>query len=333
MIKRTNSILVFLGNDYSTKENTSEEIILWAEKLASKTNSLINIALIGNSDYINKTKNKFLNIPSINIIYTAATDPVRHFDDKLYADFFYNIAKQANPDIALTLATEIGRAFFPRVAARLNTGLTADCTSLAIKQHNCLIQTRPAYGGNLMADIICQTTRPQMATIRPGQIKGKIFINKQHTATCIDMTNSLETITPSVPVIKTENNATFASLSEAEIVIGVGKGIIKKENIKIIEELALLLKASIGATRACIESGWFPYEKQIGLTGSTIKPKLYIACGISGTVQHMAGIIDAKKIIAINKDKNAPIFNYADIAITEDMFDFLPNLITQLKNS
>lgn len=326
---KPNSILVFIGNDYLPKKTACEEIILWAKKLKTKTAAEINIALIGDHQYTFHAKNKYKTLTDITNIYTATTD-FGYFDDVIFADAFYKIIKVANPTVALTLATDTGRAFFPRVAAKLNTGLTADCTKVSFTKDGLLQQTRPAYGGNIIADIICQDKLPQMATIRPGLIEGKLSFDKSHSANCIDI-DKLSDIKKSFDFISSKIIDTSKSLNNAEIIIGVGKGLIKKANITIIEEFASQIHASIGATRACIDAGWFPHQQQIGLTGVTVRPKLYIACGISGTVQHMAGISGAKKIIAINKDKNAPIFNYADVAIVEDMFDFLPTLIKQIK--
>lgn len=330
MKKTQKHILAFIGNDYCASNKETDEIISWGLKLKKQTKSELHLAAIGDKNYIESIKNKTTSICEIDKLYTSTVMDLIYFDDTTYSECLYETIKQCNPSIVIGLATDIGRALFPRVAASLTTGLTADCTQLNIGPDGFLIQTRPAYGGNIMAEIICQTARPQMATVRSGHIKPMIKHNKSQQVECIE-------IYPTEPkiftnkLIKAINTSNTNSLSNAKIIIGVGKGIKKKENISFFEQFAKSINATIGTTRACVEAGWFPYEKQIGLTGQTVAPKLYIACGISGTIQHMTGILNAEKIIAINKDKNAPIFNYADIAITKDMFDIIPRITTEIK--
>lgn len=324
-----NNILVFIGNDYCAKDKETEEIIAWGAALKAKSDNLF-LAIVGDSPNVSVKKETFENIKTVDAIYTATIDGLSYYDDTTYADALTKIIKQSAADIVISLATDIGRSLFPRVAATLKTGLTADCTDLKIDKSGLLKQTRPAYGGNIMAEIICRNKRPQMATVRCGHIKPNLKREKRYRPKHIQTdTTSISPIKSKL--LKTEKSAASDSLTEAKIIVGIGKGIRKKENICKIEEFAKAIGAKTGATRACVDAGWLPYSKQIGLTGTNISPDLYIACGISGSIQHMTGILNAKKIIAINKDKNAPIFNYADIGITEDIFDILPLLTEQFK--
>lgn len=329
MKNKNNNILVFIGNDYCASQQETDEIISWGLKLKQQTQGELHLAAIGDCTYIESLKNKTNTIIDVDKIYTSPIHNLMYFDDNIYSECLYNIIQKSKPSIVIGLATDIGRSLFPRVAAALKTGLTADCTQLEINEKGLMKQTRPAYGGNIMAEIICQTARPQMATVRSGHIKTNIKYDKNHHVKHIE-TNSKKSIFAN-NLIASKNIPLENSLANADIIVGIGKGIKKKENISFIENFAKSINASIGTTRACVEAGWFPYEKQIGLTGQTITPKLYIACGISGTIQHMTGILNAKKIIAINKDKNAPVFNYSDIAITEDMFDIIPKITTEIK--
>lgn len=326
---KPNNILIFIGYDYDSKISETEEIIAWGKKLKAKNDNL-SLAIIGNPENVISIKEEFESITDIDEVYTVTIQNLNYFNDSVYEKALTKIIKKANADIVLALATDIGRSFFPRVAAKLKTGLTADCTKLAIDKDRLLKQTRPAYGGNIMAEIICKDKRPQMATVRPGQIKPKLKRNKEHTPKHIETNISKTSVTKS-NLLATEKSSLIDSLSEAKIIVGVGKGIRKKENIPQMKKFAESIGASIGATRACVDAGWFEYSKQIGLTGTNISPDIYIACGISGSIQHMTGILNAKKIIAINKDKNAPIFNYADIGITEDIFDVLPLLTKEMQ--
>ena len=243
-----------------------------------------------------------------------------------------NLIKEHKPEVVLAGATALGRSFFPRVAAILNTGLTADCTGLDIdKEKKILIQTRPAFGGNIMAQIISPDYRPQMATVRhkvmpeavvnPGR-EGEVIVNDFNPEWQDHRIKFLDFIAEAVSTV---------NLSDADIIVSGGRGLQAPENFKIIEELAASLGAAVGASRAAVDSGWMPYSHQVGQTGRTVCPKIYIACGISGQIQHLVGMQSSKTIIAINKDPDAPIFKVADYGLVGDVFKIIPLLTKKIQ--
>ncbi|MDD5673745.1 MAG: electron transfer flavoprotein subunit alpha/FixB family protein, partial [Chitinivibrionales bacterium] len=231
-------------------------------------------------------------------------------------------------------ATSIGRSFLPKVAARVHGGLTADCTKLEIDvEKHLLLGTRPAFGGNLMATIICPDYRPQMATVRHKVMKpalrnelrtGEVIVHKIAPGSILERTKILD-------IVKEVQST--VNLTEADIIVAGGRGMQSPENFKMLRELAEVLGGAIGASRAAVDNGWMPYSSQVGQTGKTVCPKLYIACAISGAVQHMAGMQSADYIIAINKDANADIFQVANLGIVGDVFAIVPELIKSLKEA
>ncbi|MBC8384519.1 MAG: electron transfer flavoprotein subunit alpha/FixB family protein, partial [Candidatus Cloacimonetes bacterium] len=277
--------------------------------------------------------NKIENLANELIAYGAdkvivVDDPaLESFVDQVYTEAFCQIAQKYKPEIILTGASVTGRSFIPRVAVDLKTGLTADCTGLEIDDDNGgLLQTRPAFGGNIMATIITPNHLPQMATVRHKVMdslekdetrSGKIISEKVTFSNQINDTKYLG-------FVKDETQT--VNLTEADFVIAGGRGLKKPENFAILEELADNLNAAIGATRAAVDSEWIRYSHQIGQTGKTIKPKIYLAAGISGAIQHLAGMQSADYIIAINKDADAPIFKVADLGLVGDLFEIIPQL-------
>jgi electron transfer flavoprotein alpha subunit len=239
---------------------------------------------------------------------------------------------EEKPNVLLAGATSIGRSFIPKVAARVQGGLTADCTKLEVDTEKRLIlQTRPAFGGNLMATIITPRHRPQISTVRHKVMKPAIF-NATHQGEMIVHTianGSIKERTKIIDIVK-EVESTI-KISEADIIVSGGRGIGSPENFSIIRELAEILGAAVGASRAAVDAGWIPYSHQVGQTGKTVCPKLYVACGISGAVQHQAGMQSSDYIIAINKDPAADIFQIANLGIVGDVFEILPALVRSLK--
>lgn len=250
-----------------------------------------------------------------------------------YANVLTGLINQYKPEIVLIGATSMGRDLASRVAARTGAGLTADCTELAIDpDQRCLLQTRPAFGGNLMATIICAEARPQMATVRPKVMKAAER-DENRTGEVIKQDFDLQeraALTKILEVIRSEEDEEV-NLAEAEIIVSGGRGLGKAENFDLIRELAHVLGGAVGASRATVDAGWIPAYHQVGQTGRTVQPKLYIACGISGAIQHLAGMQTSETIVAINKDPNAPIFNVATYGIVADLFDVVPALIEELK--
>jgi len=264
-------------------------------------------------------------------VFLVQDESLNHFNDLAQAEVLSRMIGEHKPEIVLIGATAYGRSLAPRVAACLGTGLTADCTSLEVDiNRRILLQTRPAFGGNLMATITCPEMRPQMATVRPRVMKPLIRDDNRkgvvlHVPMPISQDWGLEVL-ESVLSHKAHEN-----LLEAETIIGLGRGIGGKANIKYAERLAEILGASLGASRTLVDEGLIDYSHQIGQTGKTVAPRLYIACGISGSVQHIAGMSSAECIIAIDSNPEAPIFRVAHIGIVADLNLFLPALVSALE--
>ena len=229
------------------------------------------------------------------------------------------------PSIVLFPATHTGRDLAPRVAASLAVGLTADCTGLAV-QDGLLIQSRPAFGGNIMADIISPDVRPQMATVRPNVFKARGGLGKMPNTVEVPVKEGVkDTAVRIIEIIRTTREGT-RGIEEADVIVAGGGGMRSSENFKVLEELAETLGGAVGASRVAVDAGWRPRSDQIGQTGKTISPRLYIACGISGKIQHQVGMRGSEVVVAINKDPNAPIFKVADYGIVGDLFQVVPAL-------
>ena len=252
------------------------------------------------------------------------------FNDHIYGEIMTELISQYKPEIVLVGATSNGRSLAPHISSTLKTGLTADCTGLDIDMESMLlVQTRPAFGGNLMAEIICPNNRPQMSTVRPKVFKPlEADYNRQGKITRIKK----EPIEGFVKLVKNIDNAEGLSLSDAEIIVSVGRGIGSAKNILLAKELADVLGGALGSSRPVVDLGLMPYSQQVGQTGKTVAPKIYIACGISGAIQHLAGLADIETIVAINQDPDAPIFKVANYGIVGNVSEILPELIKRLKN-
>lgn len=254
----------------------------------------------------------------------------RQPDEEIYADAAAQLIAERRPEIVLFGATGFGRSFAPRVAARVQTGLTADCTALEIGTETRLLhQTRPAFGGNLMATIVCPQHRPQMSTVRPGVFPAPM----PDPARRGTLEHCKITVRPGRTEILSvvRKAAEGRSIADAEIIVSAGRGIGEKKNLRLVKELAELLGGEYGVSRPLVNLGWGEYTHQIGQTGSAVAPKLLITCGISGAIQHLAGITGAETVIAINKDPDAPIFSRADYAVIGDCVEVLQELIAALR--
>lgn len=252
------------------------------------------------------------------------------FDSDAYTEVFSNLVKKYKPEIVLAGGTSIGRTFIPRVAIRVKTGLTADCTGLDIdpKDH-LLLQTRPAFGGNIMATIICPNHRPQMATVRHKVFKkGEPDTNRKGILIeeAADIKAGRSRIVDVIHEMTNEIN-----VAEADIIVSGGRGLGGPENFKLLFDLAHELGAAVGASRGAVDAGWISSFHQVGQTGKTVCPKLYIACGISGAIQHLVGMSSSEVIVAINKDPNAPIFEVADYGIVGDLKEIVPMITKVLR--
>lgn len=259
-------------------------------------------------------------------------DPsLAHFRDDPYTDILSMCCREEKPNIFLIGATSLGRSLGPRVAAQLKTGLTADCTSLDIDEETgLLLQTRPAYGGNIMATIITPNGRPQMATVRYKMFPEAKILEKPQ-GVIIDKKFNKTDIRDRVKVIGFEEAKEEVSITEADIVVSGGLGLGDPEGFKLVSELADVLNGAVGASRPTVDEGWIDYRHQVGLSGRTVRPKVYMACGISGAVQHQAGMKTSDVIISVNKDPEAPIFKISSLGVVGDLYEVIPLLIKKIK--
>lgn len=313
----------------------SLELCSKARKLANQLDCKVEALVIGNvTEEIAKEVAPF----GVDIIHLANDSRLFPYTTLPHAAITRMVFKQEQPQIALFGATSIGRDIAPRIASELKCGLTADCTSLEIGDHrenktntdykNLLYQIRPAFGGNIIATIINPDTRPQMATVREGVMKKELVsasypveIKNIDISTCFDDSDFV------VKILERHIEARKVNLSGYPIIVAGGYGVGSKENFQMLYELANVLGAEVGASRAAVDAGFVEHERQIGQTGVTVRPKLYIACGVSGAIQHRAGMAESAKIISINNDPNAPINSIADYVIVGDISEVIPKMI------
>ena len=319
------------------------ELVGKGKDLAKDLGTEVTAVLIG-SDVMSLTK-ELAEYGADRII--VVDDPeLKEYRTEPYAHALAEVIKKYKPEIMLVGATAIGRDLGPRVSARIHTGLTADCTQLEIgdfpinpipgreQLHNQLLMTRPAFGGNTIATIACPNFRPQMATVREGVMKKEIF-NANHQGE-IKMIDVNQFTTPEdfvIHVIERHMEKSKVNLKAAPIIVAGGYGVGSKENFQLLHELATVLGGEVGASRAAVDAGFCEHERQIGQTGTTVRPKLYIACGISGQIQHTAGMEESAMVIAINTDSNAPINKFADYVITGDLNVVIPKMIQYYKKN
>lgn len=248
-----------------------------------------------------------------------------------YTQAITQMINEQKPSIVLIGSTTIGRDLGPRVSARVNTGLTADCTKLEINEEDKeLWSTRPAFGGNLMATIVCPNHRPQMSTVRPGVMQ-RMAKDSNRKGEVLDYKVSFNRDKFKVKVLETVKKEANIDITEAKILVSGGRGVGNKEGFKKLEALAEVLKGEVSSSRAMVDAGVIDHERQVGQTGKTVRPNLYLACGISGAIQHVAGMESSEFIVAINKDKYAPIMQLADLGIVGDLHKIVPMLTERIK--
>ncbi|MFA5224524.1 MAG: electron transfer flavoprotein subunit alpha [Candidatus Omnitrophota bacterium] len=330
-IKDYQGIWVFIEQKNGRVQSVSYELLGKAQELAKKLNCQVSGVLIGNKleDQLDE-----LVFCGADNIYLVEAPELANFQDEPYTNIIVELIKKYKPEIFLCGATNIGRSLISRVAINIKAGLTADCTGLDIEpDKKILLQTRPAFGGNIMATIISPNYRPQMATVRhkvfapmaaDKKRKGKIIRESFDSSLYVSRTKLLDII---------DEIESTVNLSEADIIVSGGRGMGGPENFKLLEELAHVLGAAVGSSRAAVDSGWIPYSHQVGQTGRTVAPKIYIACGISGQIQHLVGMQSSKIIIAVNKDPEAPIFKIATYGIVGDLFQVVPALTQAFKTA
>lgn len=305
------------------------ELIGKAKELAAVVNYPVYCIFIG---YNIKDKAQELLYYGVDEVFVYDYEELKDFRIEPYTAAFEDFVNKVKPSSLLVGATTVGRSLAPRVAARFRTGLTADCTILEIKENTDLVQIRPAFGGNIMAQIICPNNRPQMATVRykvmnaperQNELNGKVTVCE------IDRAK----LSSKIEVLKVTQKEVEENISDADIIIAVGRALKSEKDLAMIEELAELLDAQIAGTRPLVEAGWIDAKKQIGLSGRTVKPKLIMAFGISGAVQFTAGMNSSDVIFAVNKDENASIFNVAHYGVVGDIYEIVPQLIKDIKES
>ncbi|MDD7795783.1 electron transfer flavoprotein subunit alpha/FixB family protein [Clostridium sp. 'White wine YQ'] len=321
-------VWVFAEQREGELQKVSLELLGEGRKIADKLGVELTALLIGSN--VSGLAEE-LGTHGADRVLVAEDALLEHYTTDGYTKVICDLANERKPEILFIGATFIGRDLGPRVAARLTTGLTADCTSLDIDaEGKFLLATRPAFGGNLMATIACQDHRPQMATVRPGVFsKIETAGNKAEIEKVEVKLTEADVRTKVVKIVKEKKD--IVDISEAEFIVAGGRGVGSEENFKLLQELAEALDGTVAASRAAIEKGWIDKDLQVGQTGKTVRPSIYIACGISGAIQHVAGMQESDLIIAINKDASAPIMQVADYAIVGDLTKVLPELTAQVK--
>ena len=335
-----NNIFVYCEiTEERTIADVSLELCSKARKLADRLQTKLEAIVIGSNL---KNLEEQLYPYGVDIINVADDNRLFPYSTLPHFDIVTNLFKEKQPEIALFGATSVGRDLAPRVSSYLRCGLTADCTSLEIGEHsdaksgkeykNLLYQIRPAFGGNIIATIVNPETRPQMATVREGVMKKEVYDNNHKGV--VNYLKVEDYVTENdfcVKILERHIEEQKINIKNAQIIVAGGYGVGTKENFKLLHELADLIGGEVGATRAAVDAGVTEHERQIGQTGVTVRPKLYIACGISGAVQHRAGMEQSAKIISINTDPKAPINSIADYTIIGDICDVLPKMIKTYK--
>ena len=322
-------VWVFCEQKKGVIQTISFELLGEGKKLAKKLGVKLCAVILGH-DIEHKIEE--LSSRGADKVYIVDDPALKNYQDDPYTKVIVSLVEEYKPEIILCGATVIGRSLVSRVAITIDAGLTADCTGLDIDEKDkLLLQTRPAFGGNIMATIITPNHRPQMATVRHKVMK-EADIHKGHKAEVIRKKFSgdiLKSRTSLLDIV--EEIEETVNLAEADIIVSGGRGLGSAENFALVKELAKVLGGAVGASRSAVDAGWVPYSHQVGQTGKTVCPKLYIACGISGQIQHLIGMQSSKVIVAINKDPDAPIFKVATYGIVGDLFEVVPALTKEFK--
>ncbi len=336
-----NNLIVYCEYEDGKVADVSLELLTKGRHLADRLGVKLEALVIGDNL---KDVEKQVAPYGADVVYKVEDARLYPYTSNPHAAVLINLFKEIKPQICLMGATCIGRDLGPRVSSSLHSGLTADCTSLEIGDHkdpktgkeytDLLYQIRPAFGGNIVATIVNPECRPQMATVREGVMKKEVF-NPDHKAEVIDL-DAKKYVADSdfvVEIIDRHIEKSKVNIKNSPIIVAGGYGVGSKENFDLLYELANTLGAEVGASRAAVDAGYCEHERQIGQTGVTVRPKLYIACGISGQIQHIAGMQESSIIISVNNDPNAPINTIADYVITGNIEDVLPKLIKYYKKN
>jgi len=323
-------IWVFAEQAEGIMAKVTKELLGLGQSLSRELNQELSAVLLGNNvEHFIEELQEY----GAQNVYLAQHEMLSSYQTNSFTKVISEILLQNKPNIFIIGATPIGRDLAPRISMRLNLGLTADCTELTIDPDDgSLLQTRPAFGGNVMATIKTSYSRPQMATVRPGVMESK-KIDSPSQCSVKNVNVSLlkeDALTKILEFVKEKKK--IVSLGDAKIIVAGGRGVGSEEGMKPLFKLAEILGGEVAGTRMVIEEGWLPVERQVGQTGQTVRPELYVACGISGAIQHRAGMLGSRYVIAINKDERAPIFEAADWGIVGDLHEVVPTLTNAIMN-
>ena len=328
-IEKYKGVWVFAQQRKSVVAPVTYELLGKARELADKLKTDVACVLLGHNI---KDKAQDLICRGADKVYVVDDPKLEHLLEEPYARIVTNLIRKHRPEILLCPATSIGRSVISRVAVQLRVGLTADCTGLDVNaDERYLMQTRPAFGGNIMATILSKHHRPQLATVRHKVMKEAVVdLKRKGVVEVVEFDKSFFISRTKVLNVVDEVISTV-NIAEANVIVSGGRAMRGAENFKMLEELAKVLNGAVGASRAAVDEGWMPYSHQVGQTGKTVCPTIYIACGISGQIQHLVGMQSSDVIIAINRDPSAPIFNIANYGIVGDLFEIIPLLTKRLK--
>ncbi|MCU0594069.1 MAG: electron transfer flavoprotein subunit alpha [Desulfobacterota bacterium] len=321
-------VWVFAEQREGQLNKVSLELLGKAQELAAALSQSVSAALLG--DGVAGLAETLIGYGA-ETVYLVEHKALKDFRTSAYTQALEELVRQYKPNILLMGATHLGRDLAPRVSRRVEVGLTADCTELSIDPtEGILLQTRPAFGGNVMATIANRYSRPQMATVRPGVMEAVKKPGAKGTVIKHEASLREEEIGTRVLELVREKKKK-ANLSEAKVIVAGGRGVGDASGFRILEDLAAVLGGEVAGTRVAVEEGWIPADRQVGQTGQSVRPELYVACGISGAIQHRAGMMNSRYIIAVNKDPRAPIFQVADWGIVGDVHEVVPEMIQQFK--
>jgi len=327
-LSKYKGVMVYAEQRKGVVHPVAYELLGKGRELADQLGEPLYAVLIG-SDV--KAGAEELAVRSADKVYTYEDPALEDFRDDPYSALMAELVREVKPSLFLIGATSIGRSLGPKLAAVLETGLTADCTGLEIDpETRLLLQTRPAYGGNIMATIICPNSRPQMATVRYKMMK-EAEVDPDRKGEIVAKPVDMEALPDRIKIIDYQPSPDQVNIIDAEIVVSGGKGLGEPSGFSVIEELAQALGGAVGASRPTVDEGWKEYRHQVGLSGRTVRPKLYMACGISGAVQHLVGMKTSDVIIAINKDKEAPIFSVSTLGAVGDLYEVIPILAEKIR--
>ncbi len=332
-IQAWKGVMVFAESYEGRFEPVTYELIAKARELADKTGQDVVCVAVGCG--LAAAANDLMSYPVDRVMVYDAGE-FRHFVAGVYAAALEDAILLVRPSVVLIGATPVGRSLAPRVAVRFRTGLTADCTVLDIRPNGDLVQTRPAFGGNIMATILTRNARPQMATVRPKVMpraekagaRNGVLVDRH-----IEAGSALKQLATHIAAVKVKAETPLPkaeSISDAKVIVACGRGLRAQGDLEMFAELAERLGGVLAGSRPLVEKGWLPAAKQVGQSGRTVRPDLYIACGISGAIQHVAGMSGSATIIAINQDKDAPIFETANYGLVGDMYEIVPELVKNL---